>query len=123
MDLKQFNAILNRPAALRYEYFVQKAADTEIIWGLYDDGWAMTNDERGLPMLPLWPKSESAQHCAIGDWAGCSGRPLDLLAFIDKILPRLEQDDVRIAVFPNNVDAEVVRAEPLTADLRAALRK
>lgn len=123
MDLKAFNAIVGRSAALRYDYFVKKAADTEIIWGLYDEGWAMTTDRDGSPVLPLWPKSEFAQHCARGDWAGCSGRPLDLLAFMDKILPRLIQDGVRVSVFDNNIDAEITEADRLLADLRRALER
>ncbi|OWA35362.1 hypothetical protein B9G55_11995 [Saccharibacillus sp. O16] len=123
MDLKEFNAIINRPKNLRYEYFVKKAAATEIIWGLYDEGWAMTTDSEGLPLLPLWPKSEFAQHSALGNWSGCSGRPLDLLAFMDKILPRLAEDGVRLSVFPNNIDSEIADADLLLVDLQSALKK
>ncbi|WP_172195660.1 DUF2750 domain-containing protein [Saccharibacillus qingshengii] len=123
MNLKEFNAIVSRPADLRYEYFVEKTADSEMLWGLYEEGWAMTNDSSGAALLPLWPKSEFALHCAIDEWAGYSSRPLDLRAFMEKILPRLEQDGVRTAIFYNNSDSAIVEADKLLKDLQAALNQ
>lgn len=123
MDLKQFNAILNRPTALRYDYFLKKAVDTEMIWGLYDEGWAMTHDDQGMPMLPLWPKSEFAQHCAIGEWKGYSARPLDLFAFMSSVLPKLELDEVKVDIFHNNSDSTIVKASQLSVDLQMKLKR
>lgn len=123
MNLKEFNAIVSRPADLRYEYFVKKTADSEMLWGLYEEGWAMTTDSSGTALLPLWPKSEFALHCAIDEWNGYTSRPLDLHAFIEKILPRLDQDGVKTAIFYNNSDSAVVEASKLMEDLREALGK
>ncbi|MDO3411261.1 DUF2750 domain-containing protein [Saccharibacillus sp. CPCC 101409] len=121
MNLKEFNAVVQRPADSRYAYFIQKAASTEMLWGLYNEGWAMTEDAEDLPVLPLWPESEFAQHCAIGEWSGYSSRPLDLHAFMEKILPRLTQDGVKAAVFYNNSDSAIVEAGRLLQDLQAEL--
>lgn len=123
MNLKEFNAIVSRPADLRYQYFVEKAAASEMLWGLYEEGWAMSNDASGAALLPLWPQSEFALHCAIDEWTGYTSRPLDLRAFIDKILPRLEQDGVKTAIFYNNSDSAVVEASKLMEDLRNSLTK
>ncbi|NGZ77970.1 DUF2750 domain-containing protein [Saccharibacillus alkalitolerans] len=123
MNLKEFNAIVGRPADLRYEYFIKKTVDTEMLWGLYQDGWAMTSDAAGTVLLPLWPKSEFALHCAVDEWAGYSGRPLDLQAFMEKILPKLEQDGVKAAIFYNNSDSAIVEAGRLLADLHAAIKR
>ena len=123
MNLKEFNAIVSSPADLRYEYFVKKTADTQILWGLYDEGWAMTHDQDGAALLPLWPKGEFAEHCAIDEWSGYSSRPLDLAAFMEKILPKLEQDGVKTAIFYNNSNSAIVGATRLLQDLEEALKK
>ncbi|MCQ4087528.1 DUF2750 domain-containing protein [Saccharibacillus sp. JS10] len=122
MNLKEFNAIVSSPATLRYEYFVKKTADVEILWGLYADGWAMTHGPDGASLLPLWPKSEFAEHCAIDEWSGYTSRPLDLHAFMDKILPKLQEDGVKTAIFYNNSDSAIVEASKLMEDLKSGLR-
>ncbi|GGO00488.1 DUF2750 domain-containing protein [Saccharibacillus kuerlensis] len=123
MNLKQFNAIVSRPADLRYDYFVKKTANTQMLWGLYNEGWAMTTAPDGSALLPLWPEDEFALHCAIDEWNGYTSRPLDLHAFMEKILPKLEQDGVRTAIFYNNSDSAIVGAGKLLEDLKAALAR
>jgi hypothetical protein len=42
MDKKEFEALLNQPTNIRYEYFIKKVVDFEEVWGLYNDGWTTT---------------------------------------------------------------------------------
>ncbi|MCZ1269023.1 DUF2750 domain-containing protein, partial [Paenibacillus tundrae] len=46
MTSKEFEAVIKLPANIRYEYFIKKVTDSEEIWGLYDDGWAMSSDDK-----------------------------------------------------------------------------
>ncbi|MDG0793997.1 DUF2750 domain-containing protein [Cohnella ginsengisoli] len=34
----------------------KKVADSETVWGLYEDGWAITEDDKGNRLFPVWPK-------------------------------------------------------------------
>lgn len=59
MNQKEFENAIKIKANLRYEYFIKTIADYEELWGLYYDGWAITIDDQGNNMLPLWPKKSS----------------------------------------------------------------
>ena len=61
---KEFYSVLNLPANKRYEYFIKKVVDWGEVWGLYEDGWAMTEDDNGNLLIPFWPKKEFAQYCS-----------------------------------------------------------
>lgn len=74
MNQKEFNAVLELPANIRYEYFIKKIVDQEVLWGLYDDGWALSTDDVGNHLFPFWPRKEFAEYCAIGDWS--NGYPM-----------------------------------------------
>ncbi|MFD2328955.1 DUF2750 domain-containing protein [Cohnella sp. GCM10020058] len=66
---KEFEAIIKLSANIRYEYFIKKVTDSEEVWGLYDDGWAMSSDDNGRLLIPFWPKKEFAEYCAYEDWS------------------------------------------------------
>jgi hypothetical protein len=53
---KEFEAVIKLPANIRYEYLIKKVADSEEVWGLYDDGWAMSSDDKGRLLIPFWPR-------------------------------------------------------------------
>lgn len=53
MNNKEFEAVIKIPGPKRYEYFIKKVVDYEELWGLYDDGWAITEDDQGNKMIPF----------------------------------------------------------------------
>ncbi|MBU5351833.1 DUF2750 domain-containing protein [Paenibacillus barcinonensis] len=44
MNQKEFESVINLPANIRYEYFIKKVIDSENVWGPYENGWSVTED-------------------------------------------------------------------------------
>lgn len=97
MGNNRINNIINLSAAGRYDYFIRKVSDFEEVWGLKDkDGWAlMGNNEQEL--FPIWSEKEFAELCK---WDNYQPTPIPLNDFIEKLLSKLEKDNVMLAVFP-----------------------
>ncbi len=121
MDNKEFESVIKLPAAKRYEYFIKKIADFEELWGLYDDGWAMTADDNKNMMIPFWPKKEYADFCAIGEWRGYTSESIDLYEFINKWLPDMKVDNIKPSIFFNNENSAVIEVEKLISDIEEEL--
>lgn len=91
MNQKEFESVINLPANIRYEYFIKKVVDSEEVWGLYENGWSVTEDDEGNKLLPFWPNKEFAEYCATDDWEFYSSKNMDLYEFIDEFLPNLKK--------------------------------
>jgi hypothetical protein len=82
--------------------FFQLVADWEEAWGLVDDqGWIVARD---TDALPLWPHAAFAEACAQGRWEGARPEAIPLEDLLDELLPLLEGDGLRAAVFPTPDD-------------------
>ncbi len=123
MNEKEFNAVIKLPANIRYEYFVKKVVDWEEVWGLFDDGWAMTEDDNGRLMLPFWPKEEFATYCAFEDWSNYKPQNISLDEFISDWLPGMKEDGYNPSIFWNRVDSAVLEIDTLILDLEEELKK
>jgi len=123
MNPKEFESMINQPANIRYEYFIKKVVDSETVWGLFEDGWAITEDDNGNKLLPVWPKKEFSEHCAVGVWRDYKSENMDLYEFMDELLPRLAEDGIRPSIFFNNNDSAVLEVEVLIGDLKEELGK
>lgn len=124
LNPKQIEAILALPGVQRYRHFIKQVADSEVVWGLYKDGWALasTNDEEEV--FPVWPDKEYAMMCAKQEWQNYEPSSITLEDFINELLPKLEKDSVRIAVFytPND-NGVLVEADKLADDISEELEK
>ena len=90
--------LLGLPAGDRAVTFFQLVADWEEAWGLQDaDGWVVG---KATDALPLWPHSDLAKACARGPWEGAAPVLISLDELVDDLLPVLEEDGLRVAVFP-----------------------
>ncbi|OWR32506.1 hypothetical protein CDO73_02570 [Saccharibacillus sp. O23] len=123
MDTRELEAMVSRPADVRYKYFVKRVVDEEIVWGLFEDGWMTTQDEKGNRLVPFWPKKEFAKHCAINDWQNGTPKSIDLYEFIETFLPDMYQKGYKASIFYNNEDSIVIKMERLLADLETELEK
>ncbi|HHW38526.1 MAG TPA: DUF2750 domain-containing protein [Bacillales bacterium] len=121
--MNEIAAVIKLPADKRYEYFIKKVVDFEEIWGLYNDGWAMTQDDTGKMLMPFWPKKEFAELCSIGEWSDLSPESIDLEEFINDWLPGIKDDGYRVSVFWNNDDSAVLEVDTLLKDLGSELEK
>jgi hypothetical protein len=121
---KQVEAVSKLPAPKRYSHFIKVVADWRQVWGLYDDGWAMSETDDGQMVFPLWPAKEYAEACAVGGWSAYKARPIDLDDFVNGLLPKLKETGVLPGVFytldQGSVDASI---EQIFKDLNEELSK
>jgi hypothetical protein len=121
---KQVQAILALPPAKRYDHFVKKVVGWRKLWGLYQDGWAMSQTEKGDPVFPLWPEPEYAALCASGVWEGYVAEEIDLTDFLNELLPKLREDGVLPGAFYVTDGGSVnVSSDQLETDLKNELAK
>jgi hypothetical protein len=121
VNKKELEFVVKLPATKRYEYFIKKVADFKEVWGLYNDGWATTEDDNENILIPFWPNKEFSQFCAIGEWKNYVPEKIDLYEFIDEWLPGIKQDKYKPAIFCNNNDSAVIEVDILLRDLNNEL--
>lgn len=98
---KEIAAVSRLPAAERYGYFIRKIADWREVWGIgVGDSWRFFTAENGEILVPAWPAEAYARLCCIGDWAGCSPKPIPLDDWLEKWIPGMLRDNRRVAAFP-----------------------
>lgn len=122
---KELCAVCSLPAVARYQYFLNKVADWQEVWGIGDDvGWSFMGDESEQVHMPVWPAEAFAQQCCCDEWAQRSPKPISLSDWRIKWLPGLENDGRNVAVFPLSSDKGIsVPPSRLAADLDAALQQ
>lgn len=123
MNQKEFEAVIKLPANIRYEYFIKKVVDYEEVWGLYDDGWAMTEDDHGTMLIPFWPKRDFAEYCAFEEWSNYKVQSISLDEFINDWLPGIKEDQHKPSIFWNRYDSAVLEINVLLNDLVQELEK
>jgi hypothetical protein len=91
--------ILNMDADERYLYFIRKITDFELIWGLYNEGWAMAGNQLNQEVIVFWPERGFAEICQTGAWKNYKPKEITLADFISKWLPGMEKDNKKAGVF------------------------
>lgn len=106
----------------RYQYFLEKVAETGEIWSLANaDGWVTLSSE-GDNCLPIWPHSELAADWTSEDWADCKPKSVPLSTWLERWTKGLSQDETLLVVFPNlKEEALLVDPSELDSDLREQL--
>ncbi|WP_318508773.1 DUF2750 domain-containing protein [Bacillus sp. T3] len=120
MNQKEFESVIKQSPNIRYEYFIKKVADYEEVWGLYNDGWATAQDDKGNMLIPFFPRKEFAEYSAINEWNNFKAEPIDLYEFIDKWLIGMKLDRVKPSIFPTN-DSVMVEIDVLLRNLNNEL--
>lgn len=116
----ELRALQSLSAADRAVQFVQLVADWEEAWGLLDEqGWVVAKE---TDALPLWPHPDLARACALGNWEGTEPEAIPLDDLLEELLPLLEEDGLRIALFPTPEDpGSLLDASELGRRLEAEL--
>src|SRR5687768_9383241 len=97
---KQMEAVLRLDGPARFQHFIKFVADTETVWGLWRDGWALLGDNAGREYFPLWPAREYAEAYRGTDWADHEASEIELDDLLDELLPKLRAANKGVAVFP-----------------------
>ena len=119
MHPKKMASVMRMNGADRFSYFVRKVADFELLWGLFDDGWAIAADADDAQVLPLWPEKEFAAACAENEWSSFRPVEISLGDLLDSWVDGLTKDGLGVAVFPT-IENKGVVVTPI--DLRNALQ-
>lgn len=117
---KQIEAVLKLDGEARFKRFVKSVVDCEQAWGLWDDSWALLEDDVGTRVFPLWPAKEYAELCREPDWTNYVPTAIALDALLSELLPKLRAQDVLTGVFPTPTGRGVT---PDPDTLEAALRE
>jgi len=108
IEEEEVRRLLALPPEDRAVSFFQLAADWEEAWGLRDaDGWIVAQE---TDALPLWPHAAFAEACARGPWEGAAPEPVALDDLLEDLLPLLQEDGLRIAIFPSPEDPGLLLA-------------
>lgn len=122
MKTEEIRALIQKPPADRYEYFIKRIADREELWGLFNDGWAMAGTDDDRTVFPVWPAEEYARLCADDYWAEFVPKPIPIYDFLNDSLPRFQENGLLIGVFPTpENNGVVVNVEDFARDLNSEL--
>lgn len=123
INSKQIESVIALAGPERYRHFVKVVADWEVVWGLYQDGWALASTDDGQAVFPLWPAKEYAQLCADKEWSGYEPKSFSLEDFMRELLPNLKDDGVLPGIFYTPSDKGVTpTVDQLLADLNEELK-
>lgn len=124
LSTEQFSAIISLPGAERYQHFVKVVADREEVWGLYKEGWALSETEGQRRVFPVWPRREYAEACAEGDWRMYEPSSISVYEFLDECVPKLVEDGVEIGVFYTPANKGVIPPlDQVVSDIKLELDK
>lgn len=96
---KQIDAILKLPPPKRYSHFIKKVVGWKKVWGLYSEGWALSQSPDGKLVFPLWPEKEYAQLCTLAEWRDYTPESIELEEVLDSMIPMLRERDILPGVF------------------------
>jgi hypothetical protein len=119
LESDEFEQLSEAEAPRQYEYFVERAVETDQVWTLIDsqDNWAAFGAPDEGVMLCVWPHPRFAEACAYGDWASHTAVPVDVPVFIEEVLPDLIREGTVVALFPTKDTAVPVEPERLLKDI------
>lgn len=117
--------VLRADGPTRYAHFVSQVADWEAVWALRGpNGWVSVSDASEAPMFPVWPHERYAQLLATDSWANATPTPIEVHEWVERWLPGLARDGIKVAVFPTpGGKGVVVDPVQLLNDLQAELAR
>jgi hypothetical protein len=124
LGAQQLADVVTLPAKQRYLRFVQQVVETDEVWGLYRDGWALAKTDDGALVFAMWPASEFADLCAEYEWDGYEPQSFPLDDLMSDLLPQLEEDGVLPGIFYTPGDRGLTPTPyMLRVDLERALNR
>jgi len=124
VNAQQIEAVLQLPAPQRLRHFFEKVVQARSMWGLYGEGWAMSETPDGQQVLPLWPEREYAERCIAEEWSNHHAREIDLDAALGMMIPTLREQGIQPGVFFSPEKGSInITLDEFERTLRAHLEK
>jgi hypothetical protein len=118
------NAALQLNADYRYDHFISKVAQHQLLWVLKGDKGLLLLESEGDVCLPLWPHPDYAQAWIKDELASYELQSITLEIFLKRWAEGLEQDGIAVAVFPLPDESGLVEdASELAATLEEKLEQ
>ena len=97
---KEIENVLKIDENKKYKYFINFICDTQEVWGLYNNGWALAGENNCDHILfPLWPAKEFAEMSASEEWASYQPRSINLEDLIEVLIPQLKEKGLSFSIF------------------------
>lgn len=120
---QEMEQVLKLDNEKKYEYFIKKITDFEEVWSLKDEeGWASLGDNDKI-YFPVWATKEYADLCISEEWEGYESGSIYLPDFIEKWLPGLKKDEIRITVMWHKGKGIDVDWDTLLEDIEAEMEE
>lgn len=104
VDTQELKVAPKRDPKMRYRQFIKQTVERKLTWGLFLDGWALSRDESGQTLFPLWSEREFAERAAKGPWQGYEAAEIPLEDLLEQLLPQLARDALRPRLFADATD-------------------
>jgi len=102
MHPKHYENVLALTSEERYDHFLVKVADWEQLWSLYSkEGWLERTTPEGVKYISVWPHPDYAKEIAKEYYPEHIEKEISLKKFMNEWLPKLENDNIKIGVFPS----------------------
>ncbi len=118
---QQYENVLALSAKERYSHFIGKVADWEQLWGLYNEneGWLTRTTPEEVEYISVWPHPKYAEKISKEYYPEYNEKEISLEYFMSNWLPKLNSDNMKIGVFPNQEgNTWLVEANDLLQDLQ-----
>ncbi len=94
----KISSLPTETAVERYRHFLKTIVETQSVWGLYQDGWAIGATSVGRKTLPLWNEKSYAQLCQTETWSSYEPAAITVESFIYKMLPYAVKENVLLSI-------------------------
>ena len=121
---KELAAVLQLDGEKRYRHIIKGVADWEVGLGLWQDGWALAEDNDGRIGFPVWPAREYAEVAGWDVFPGHEPAEVAVADLLDELRHNLRGKGYYFAVFPTPSGRGVyVEPDRLAEGLKEELRK
>ena len=122
---KEIESVSSLPAFDRYQHFIKRVADFELMYTLCDDkGDFAIADLDNNELLSFWPAKEYANLNAIGEWSAYQVKEISIQDFEDEVIDIIVSQSYLLNIFPtNDKTGFVVDLEEFSRDLSSEMGK
>jgi hypothetical protein len=122
---KEIESVSVLPAFERYQHFIKRVADFELMYTLSDGkGNFAISDLENNELLSFWPAKEYAELNAIDEWSVYRVHEVSIEDFEDKIIDLVVSENYLLNIFPaNGKTGFVVNLEEFARDLSSEMEK